>query len=156
MLEEHGLIVRDKKTGREYSVWKPGETKLAAEDFFNLLESVPARQCPQRLVPIGRAITEIEYLLRYDANVLGKRLHAHTGGPDRTEELPAGSLAFTLCGIPVIYRLGTTGSLRLHRRNEEPLSFDTPVLDQEWSGRLFSRDPAILRIEVEVDPGELR
>ena len=32
-LRRHGLIVRDKKTGREYEVWKPGETKLAAGDY---------------------------------------------------------------------------------------------------------------------------
>ena len=35
------------------------------------------------------------------------------GGPARTEELPAGSLAFTLCGVPVVYRLADSACIHV-------------------------------------------
>ena len=130
-------------------VQQPGMTGQVKEDLISRFAELGV------VVRSGRAHFRPRYLKRAEFFETA-RTWTVPGSETRTVDLPAGSLAFTLCGIPVVYRLGTTGGLRLHRRNDEPLSFDTPALDQEWSGRLFSRDPAIIRIEVEVDPGELR
>ncbi|WP_155846145.1 hypothetical protein [Celeribacter ethanolicus] len=51
------------------------EAKLAAEGFLNLFKGVPARQRSKGLVPISRAVAQIENLLRYDADAFCKRLH---------------------------------------------------------------------------------
>mgnify|MGYP000573774330 FL=1 len=66
------------------------------------------------------------------------------------------SLAFTICGVPVIYRAGNKERLRLYRSRDKALEFQAPELDTEWTHALFARDGSIRRIEVEVDSRRLR
>ena len=75
---------------------------------------------------------------------------------DRAVDLPKHSLAFLFCGVPVVYRQGDRPRLRLFRAGAEPLEFNEPALDRDWSRSLFSRDGRIVRIEVEIDPRCLR
>jgi hypothetical protein len=78
------------------------------------------------------------------------------GGNPRSIDLPAGSLAFSLCQVPVVYRLvadsprvrlvDTGGSARETRGNE---------LDVAQSRDLFGRTGAISLIEVDVPEARL-
>jgi hypothetical protein len=77
-------------------------------------------------------------------------------GGDRTIELPPRALAFTLCGVPVIYRLGDKSCLRVHLPGGQTVDFPEPVLDREWSQALFARDGAIARIVVDIETRCLR
>jgi hypothetical protein len=76
---------------------------------------------------------------------------------DRTEQelaLPAGALAFTFCGTPVVYRL-TDGPARLqiHRTDGRTRTLDGTTLDAETSAALLARDGSIARIEAELGAG---
>jgi hypothetical protein len=72
-------------------------------------------------------------------------------GAAETLPLPPGSLAFTLCQTPVLYRLGGTGeapSITVHRKDGEPRRIAGDTLPPPHSGAVFSRDPNLHWIEV--------
>lgn len=69
-------------------------------------------------------------------------------GVERVLKLPARSLAFTYCQVPIIYRLATKSSVQLDfedgsNRNEEGL-----VLDAMTSRLIFERTGKIVKIQV--------
>ncbi len=72
------------------------------------------------------------------------------GGPTRTDELPAGSLAFTLCGVPVVYRLAETARIEVTPADGEPTVVSGSCLGPELSGSLFRRDGQIRKLVVDV------
>jgi len=81
-------------------------------------------------------------------------------GPDgglRSLDLPAGALAFTCCGVPVIYE-ATPGDARLHVRREggRIIERDGDRLDLAESEALFRRQGGIERIDVLVPEESLR
>jgi hypothetical protein len=79
-----------------------------------------------------------------------------TGGPEATEELPAGSLAFTLCGVPVIYRLADSGCLRVFGEQGDPLVIQGTRLGRELSQSLFKREQRISKLVVDLPRATLR
>ncbi len=77
----------------------------------------------------------------------------------REEELglPAGSLGFTLCGVPVVYRLaGTASTVSVVERSGQVATVPGDRLDEDASRRLFQRDGSIRRIEVEMPESTVR
>jgi hypothetical protein len=78
-------------------------------------------------------------------------------GEERSLFLPAGSLAFTVCQVPVIYRLGDGGvnNAAVHTDDGNGVTVrmsdgSIQPLDAERSRALFARDGSIERIEVAV------
>lgn len=74
--------------------------------------------------------------------------------PERVVEVPAGGLAFLLCGVPVVVRPGAARAAEVHLEGAT-VTFEGGVLDAAMSARIFSRDPAVLRVVVrrpEVSP----
>jgi hypothetical protein len=78
------------------------------------------------------------------------------GGPELTEELPAGSLAFTLCGVPVIYRVADSACLRVFGDEGAPTVIEGTRLGPELSQSLFRREQRITRLVVDVPEATLR
>ncbi len=78
-----------------------------------------------------------------------------TGGRELTEELPAGSLAFTLCGVPVVYRLADEARLQVHGRDSPPTVLDGSRLGPELSRSLFTRDGRITKLVVDLPADEI-
>jgi hypothetical protein len=78
------------------------------------------------------------------------------GGPELTEELPAGSLAFTLCGVPVIYRMAETGCLHVFGEEGDPTVIHGTRLGPELSQSLFRREQRIRKLVVDVPETALR
>lgn len=68
--------------------------------------------------------------------------------PGRAVEVPAGGLAFLLCGVPVVVQPGPRRAAEVYRKDGVQ-SFEGAVLDAETSARIFRRDPAILCIVVD-------
>ena len=66
------------------------------------------------------------------------------------EELATGSLAFSLCGIPVIYQLAETNSIHIFRDGKQPEIIQGTILDEAWSRLIFARDKRIRKILVNV------
>jgi hypothetical protein len=79
-----------------------------------------------------------------------------SGGPAMTEELPAGSLAFTLCGVPVIYRLADSACLRVFAEGDRPIVLRGTRLGPELSQSLFRREQRIRKLVVDVPEAALR
>jgi hypothetical protein len=75
-------------------------------------------------------------------------------GQWQTEALPAGSLAFTLCHVPVVYRSSPEPTIDLteHGRTR---TIAGPTLDEEASSALLSRSGGIDRIVVGIRVDEL-
>jgi hypothetical protein len=78
------------------------------------------------------------------------------GGPELTEELPAGSLAFTLCGVPVIYRMADSGCLQVFGEEGAPTVIHGTRLGLELSQSLFRREQRIRKLVVDVPEATLR
>jgi hypothetical protein len=78
------------------------------------------------------------------------------GGPELTEELPAGSLAFTLCGVPVIYRMADAGCLQVYGEEGAPTVIRGTRLGPALSQSLFRREQRIRKLVVDVPEAALR
>jgi hypothetical protein len=72
-------------------------------------------------------------------------------GAPETWELPARSLAFTYCQVPICYRLGDTPAIELERRNGEIESVPGQELGRQASAAIFGRLGTFRRITVTVD-----
>jgi hypothetical protein len=77
------------------------------------------------------------------------------GGGELTEELPARSLAFTLCGVPVIYRMAESGRLQIFGEAGAPTVIQGTRLGRELSQSLFRREQRIRKLVVDVPEGTL-
>ncbi|QDS99908.1 hypothetical protein [Adhaeretor mobilis] len=72
-------------------------------------------------------------------------------GQTQSLELPAGSLAFTVCQTPVRYRLGDRPlSIEVTYADEKSETIDDSALSQEVSSLVFERSGEIARIDVNI------
>ncbi len=71
-------------------------------------------------------------------------------GESQPLELPAHSLAFTYCQVPVIYHLGEASGVTVYLRDGSQIQSPEPALDLATSHSLFGRTGDLLRIEVRV------
>ena len=78
------------------------------------------------------------------------------GGPELAEALPAGSLAFTLCGVPVVYRVADSPRVRVFGVGDAPTVIPGTRLGGELSQSLFSREQRIRKLVVDVPEATLR
>jgi hypothetical protein len=67
-------------------------------------------------------------------------------------DLAPGSLAFTYCQVPVVYRLGDVAGVELERSDGRVERVDGALLDRAQSLALFERRGAIRRVTVTVAP----
>jgi hypothetical protein len=67
-------------------------------------------------------------------------------GRRRRLRLPPGSLAFTYCQVPVVYRLGQKSRLVVRLATGEETRAERLTLDTETSRSIFSRDGRIERM----------
>jgi hypothetical protein len=70
-------------------------------------------------------------------------------------DLAPGSLAFTYCQVPVVYRLGDAASVELERADGGFERIDGTQLDRAQSLAIFERRVAYRRVTVTVAPGPL-
>jgi hypothetical protein len=64
--------------------------------------------------------------------------------------LPAGTLAFTCCQVPVLYRLARENSLDLVPANGATRSYKELLLDADRSRLIFDRTGKVSKIEVSL------
>jgi hypothetical protein len=75
-------------------------------------------------------------------------------GAEAVLPLPAGAVAFTFCGTPVIYRVGVApAAISVHARTGPGHAITGLSLDAVTSARIFARDGSIARLEVNLGPG---
>jgi hypothetical protein len=70
-------------------------------------------------------------------------------GIEQELALEAGSLAFTVCQVPVVYKRAAQSSIKVVRQDSVE-DFDGQALDVATSTEIFQRRQSLVRIEVEV------
>ena len=76
----------------------------------------------------------------------------------QTRQLPldAGSLCFTYCQVPVVYKLAPENALTLTPKNGAPVTWKYWTLDTESSRKIFERTGEIAQIQVHINPSTLK
>ncbi|MFN3201376.1 MAG: hypothetical protein ACE366_23445 [Bradymonadia bacterium] len=77
-------------------------------------------------------------------------------GRERTWDLPAESLGFTVCQVPICYRLGDTARITITRTSGGEETLAGTSLSAVDSGHIFKRDARVEKIEVEIPRSSLR
>jgi hypothetical protein len=70
--------------------------------------------------------------------------------------LPAHSLAFTCCRVPVVYTLGDSAAIEVTYSNGKKTSFNDNKLDHATTQAIFKRDGTVAKIAVSVNSNLLR
>ena len=73
-------------------------------------------------------------------------------GEPQTIRLDPGSLGFTYCGVPVVYRRADAPAVHLTHADGTRSTLDAMTLSPEDSGEVFRRTGAIARIDVALTP----
>ena len=69
---------------------------------------------------------------------------------------PDGTLSFTLCRVPVVYRVGDAAGVVVYPRDGVPIRSDRYDLDPSLTARLISRTGDIERVELTIPRDTLR
>jgi hypothetical protein len=76
-------------------------------------------------------------------------------GVEHTDDVPAGSLAFTCCQVPIVYRLGKGPSIELELADGRVEHVNGTELGPAASRAIFERRGTYRRLTVTVPPGTL-
>jgi hypothetical protein len=125
-------------------VQQPGMTGQVKEDLISRFGELGVR------VEDGCVHFTPSYLAREEFSTGRQEWTFSTGRQLRTETLPPGSLAFCLCGVPVVYRIAKHAKIQLQLVDDAIITFEETGLDPSWSRSLFDRDGQILKIEVDL------
>jgi hypothetical protein len=129
---------------------QPGMTGQAKEDILARFGELGAGAVDGRLRFAPRLLRRSELV---DASHAFDYLALD--GTAETWELPAGSMAFTCCQVPVCYRLGDAPSIELERRDGTLERVAGDELGPDASAAIFGRRGLYRRISVTVRPDDL-
>ncbi len=130
-------------------VQQPGMTGQVKEDLITRFRQLGVR------VAQGEVAFEPVMLHRDEFLQEPASWSYSASGPELTEELPAGSLAFTLCGVPVVYRVADSACLQVFGEEDAPTVIRGPRLGREFSRSLFRREQRIRKLVVDVPEAAL-
>jgi len=71
-------------------------------------------------------------------------------GQLQTINLSKGSLAYTVCQVPVIYELAENEGIEVFSRNETVEKFANLNLSQKVSRKIFKRDGSVEKVVVKI------
>jgi hypothetical protein len=77
-------------------------------------------------------------------------------GTDKTIQLEKGSLAFSVCQVPVIYAIASSNKMEIHYKNEVIKTFDSLELEADESQKIFGRKGEISVIKIHLTEDKLR
>ena len=136
---------------RHRGAQQPGMTGQAKEDILARLGELGVEAAGGRLRFEPRLLHRSEFI-----DEPHQFAFVNLGGQEETWELPAGSLAFTYCQVPICYRLGDAPSIELEARDGSTRTLAGRSLDQEASRAIFQRRGSYRNVTVNVDRGMLR
>ena len=79
-------------------------------------------------------------------------LYRNLAGKEESLALPAGSLAFTYCQVPIVYHRSGEAYIEVHYAKGKPERKPGHRLDPERSAAIFKRSGEVVRVEVGI-PG---
>ncbi|WP_456819936.1 hypothetical protein [Cellulomonas sp. URHB0016] len=124
---------------------QPGMTGQVKEEVLTRLGELGLR------VEHGRVVVR-PVLLRASEWTAGREVFRYLDVAQRRQSvvLPAGSLAFTFCQVPVVYRRGAVLRVVANLADGSQVAGTGGALDGEVSGQVFRRTGDVVRIEVEL------
>ncbi|TCK67508.1 hypothetical protein DFQ05_1284 [Winogradskyella wandonensis] len=78
------------------------------------------------------------------------------GNLKKSVKINRGELAFTICQVPVVYKIADAQSLLIFKSDDTELEISGLKLDKTNSSSIFKRDENIQRIEVFINPSILK
>jgi hypothetical protein len=131
-------------------VQQPGMTGQVKEDVISRFAELGVRVSGGRLEFLPNGLKRSEFFEEaVDGSLPG------ISGPG-ADNLAAGTLAFTVCGVPVVYHLADSPAIRLELAGDETREMSGERLDPDSSRSLFMREGKILRIDVDIDVRQVR
>ncbi|MBT8040421.1 MAG: hypothetical protein KJN78_09275 [Gammaproteobacteria bacterium] len=131
-------------------VQQPGLTGQVKEDVI-------ARFCELGVAVDGGRLSFAPVLLeRKEFLDQPRRWRFSNGTEERVENLSGESLAFTLCGIPVVYRLADRAAVTVTDASGASHSVNGTQLGRKMSDRVFGRDKQLTQIVVDIERASLR
>jgi hypothetical protein len=148
--EEYGAFPTDpySHTPADAGAKQPGMTGQVKEDILCRWGELGVRVIEGRI-----AIDPI--LLRTSEFISEARTFEYVGldGNLHSIDLSPGSLAFTYCQTPFIYRRSPRASIGLVRNDDSIESMEGHTIDRDTSAAIFMRSGTIRRVEVDLIPG---
>jgi hypothetical protein len=143
---EYGAIPLDpySHTPRFSGAQQPGMTGQVKEDFITRFRELGVR--------VRSGVVSFDpYLLRREEFITEPRAwSALVTDNSQSKLLESGSLAFSLCGTPVMYRLAEAGSIYVFADDDPPEIIQGASLGENWSRSLFRRENRIRKILVNI------
>ena len=148
--EEYGAFPSDpySHTPGNAGAQQPGMTGQVKEDILCRFGELGVFVRNGR-IQFGPALLSREEFLQQPAAFR----YVDTQGQEQQLDLPAGSLGFTYCQVPVVYRLSDKRGITLFYRDGAARDQDGLEMSQEDSARVFGRSGEVIRIEVRLQPG---
>ena len=135
---------------RHRGAQQPGMTGQAKEDILARFGELGVDVAGGRLRFDPRLLHRAEFL-----GAPHRFAYLDLDGIPETWDLPAGTLAFTYCQVPVCYRIGDAPAIELERRDGGVESVSGSELEPEASAAIFGRRRTYRRITVTVDRATL-
>ncbi|OYU83527.1 MAG: hypothetical protein CFE24_11010 [Flavobacterium sp. BFFFF2] len=130
---------------------QPGMTGQVKEDILIRMGELGVRLKQGKLGFDPRMLSKKEFLTADQQAVFFT-----VNGSQITTPLLSGSMAFTVCQVPVIYTISNENQLVLHDAKGDKIAHQTLELDVENSQKIFSRSGDISFIQVHVTADKLR
>jgi hypothetical protein len=148
--EEYGAFPTDpySHTPAHAGARQPGMTGQVKEDIICRWGELGVRVLGGRIV-IDPILLRSSELLS-DARTFE---YVDLDGNPRTIDLDPGSLAFTCCQTPFIYRRSTSAAIRVVRQDGTVASMQGNTIGRELSAAIFTRAGTVGRVEVDLPPG---
>jgi hypothetical protein len=149
---EYGAFPTDpySHTPRAAGARQPGMTGQVKEGILTRLGElgVSIRQGALRFAPT--LLRAEEFLVEPAAFT-----YVAVGGAWQTLALPAGSLAFTVCQVPVVYVRGDAARIEIQLSSGETTTQAGNTLDAATTQHILARDGVVPALRVEVDMGSV-
>ena len=150
--EAYGAFPTDpySHTPRHLGAQQPGMTGQVKEEILTRWAELGIRVADGTLAFAPRLLRRAEFFSKpHDF------AHVDMGGNEKIWKLPAESLAFTYCQIPVCYQLADAPSITIERRGGGAKTVPGTALDHTDSGAVFARTGEISRLIVKIPRGDL-
>ena len=124
---------------------QPGMTGQVKEEILNRLAELG-------VAVDGGVLSFDPVLLRREEflNVAGVFRYVDVNGEFNEIHLPKGSLAFTVCQVPVVYSLGSENSVKVYENESQESGAGGLTLTKQQSEAVFRRDGSVKKIEVTI------
>ena len=130
---------------------QPGMTGQVKEDILTRIGELGVRMKDGKLVFQPDLLHKNEFLQKETSITF-----VLVNGRLKTLKLDKNSLAFTVCQVPVIYKIATTDQIEVLYTNDTTELLSTLTVNNEISNKIFKRTDEIAQLKVTINKNNLR